>query len=521
MKSKTKAKPNHILHTLLFTLYLITNFTITESSVEINNIAQQNTHKNSQQQYLRSAEKNFKNNQNNENHKNQNHFHKTEKQQIKQNHKLLATGSYTQNHFTKQTQQLISLPISSQKQLISKKPIRFKQSFYTWLKIGEQELSFVVDTGSANLIVPSLDSGNENYAKCTRNIHDGVKSPLQDLQPKCSDFRFYSTNKSEKGDYIKSNGQIYDKEKDKEISVAHVQFSTAFIKSNLARDDVCIIDNVCRSMDFLTMKEIKNFDWMSKQFDGVLGLGLVAQSINTNYSFVNNFKIPVFSLFLNHEDDSELVLGGYRKELVKNDLEFVDMVRLEMGHYQAKILSVFVGEVRLPICNTFFEEEMLGENDVNDRNLLEDTPENQRNLNEDNNDECYAFFDSGATTLAGSNQVSQILKNVIDQNLVGVNDNDFCEVVDKDNFSQDLQITFILEHNVKIKFTPKQYTRSLYNSKTKTNQCTSRILPLGKSLPKEYKNVFVLGAPLFENYLVAFDLEGGKIGVGEHVYSEL
>ena len=65
MKSKTKAKPNHILHTLLFTLYLITNFTITESSVEINNIAQQNTHKNSQQQYLRSAEKNFKNNQNN------------------------------------------------------------------------------------------------------------------------------------------------------------------------------------------------------------------------------------------------------------------------------------------------------------------------------------------------------------------------------------------------------------------------------------------------------------------------
>ena len=136
---------------------------------------------------------------------------------------------------------------------------------------------------------------------------------------------------------------------------------------------------------------------------------------------------------------------------------------------------------------------------------------------------CYAIIDSGATSLAGSSVVVNALQNVVQSRLERYHVDSSCG--DVDDHKEDLRLTFDFGNGAQVELAPRQFTRSVkiprprMTSRHDTQHCVPRIVSLN-NLPHEYGNVFVLGAPIFQNYMVAFNVLHGKVGFGRHIFAD-
>jgi hypothetical protein len=219
--------------------------------------------------------------------------------------------------------------------------------YYGRISVGSppQQFDVVFDTGSGNIVLPTV--------KCSDEA--------------CSRHRRFRSNHSKTAIQL-----AYDDgtplplgERDRETTT--ITYGTGKLTGEYIHDTVCV-DSVdtpkfCSSVSFLGVFQESKFPFIGLPFDGIFGLGLNGLSAGSNFNFVsrmvNNSSItnPIFAVFLrdlrSHED-SEITFGGYQADkLVGGRLTWLPMPKdeaEEKGYWLVTMRDVYVRGESLGLC---------------------------------------------------------------------------------------------------------------------------------------------------------------------------
>ena len=185
--------------------------------------------------------------------------------------------------------------------------------YYIEAELGTpgQEFNLMVDTGSANLWVPSV---NCYSMPCwTHNTYDSSQSST------------YHAN----GTFIE------------------IDYETGYCSGVLSEDVMRIAGNVVANVTFAEMDELSP-QFTNEAFDGIMGLGPQALAID-NVPIVLGQMVsqgvisdPSFSIYLNDgEDAGQLILGGVNPSLYTGPLQYHKTVK--NPYWSLTLTSVSVG----------------------------------------------------------------------------------------------------------------------------------------------------------------------------------
>jgi hypothetical protein len=247
-------------------------------------------------------------------------------------------------------------------------------AYYATLNIGSSldEFTFLVDTGSANVIMP-----NEFCKSQSCQMHNR-----------------YSKSNSRSSEARNLRGmKVGPNDKPHEITIG---FGTGEITGVFMEDIVCADKNTllnvssdlsvlppgCSRMTFIAANEMSDFPFSKFPFDGVLGLGLTSLSVESEFNFIRTLcqrsNMPhMFGLFLARGtgESSELSVGGFELSHLEggreSDLTWVPVSQPELGHWMVKLRSLRVDGAEIDFCK----------------------------------DDCYAVLDSGTALNAVPNDV--------------------------------------------------------------------------------------------------------------------
>jgi hypothetical protein len=270
--------------------------------------------------------------------------------------------------------------------------VSFKTSYSGLVKMGtpSQEYRVVFDTGSGHLILPDV--------RCqTDACLNGKKA--------------YDMNTSSTGVPINSRGLVVPAGR-KRPSV-NIGFGTGGVNAQFVRDVVCIapdltptdaatdvqvesppvpepesgeqdmdamteeftvkqsqgmeiVDNSvegegCVTMRVLVAMEMSTNPFYYFNFDGILGLGMKNLAVQDDFSYFDvlsrsaHITTPHFGVFLtegeSENEQAEIAFGGINKDRVLEDVKWNNVVNVDIGYWQVRIVAVRVGGVKLDVCN--------------------------------------------------------------------------------------------------------------------------------------------------------------------------
>uniref|UniRef100_A0A0G4HQ50 Peptidase A1 domain-containing protein n=1 Tax=Chromera velia CCMP2878 TaxID=1169474 RepID=A0A0G4HQ50_9ALVE len=199
-----------------------------------------------------------------------------------------------------------------------------------------KEFTVVFDTGSGNLLIPSID--------CTSDA--------------CSERPLYDPGNSSTSRQIAFADKPLEKVGDSgERDVITITFGTGEISGVVVRDTVCVGDGaVCADADFLATTEESDFPFASVPFDGVLGLALDGMSEGVQFNIFNRLSAGghmehnVFSVFLGdgEGEESEITFGNWRKERMDSDLVWIPVSK--EGYWQVTMQDISIGNEPQGLC---------------------------------------------------------------------------------------------------------------------------------------------------------------------------
>jgi len=232
-----------------------------------------------------------------------------------------------------------------------------RSAYYGTLEVGQPAVSMTVvfDTGSGNLVLPSMYCRSETCKQHTR----------------------YRRSASTTAVDIFEDGSVWSSGPRESVTVS---FGTGEITGVFVEDVVCISDisNLsswlletdwglppgCTTLRFLAATDLSEDPFKGFHFDGILGLGLSGLSQTPRFNFMEvlaqtmgNFNpsrhTQKFAVFLaNHEnEESDIALGGWSKKHLQEDLSWSPVLDPEMGHWIIPIRGIRVGSDRLNICD--------------------------------------------------------------------------------------------------------------------------------------------------------------------------
>jgi len=230
------------------------------------------------------------------------------------------------------------------------KTVSHKTAYFGNVSLGypPQEFSMVMDTGSGHVLVP----------------FEGCKSVP------CAKRRRYSSQISQTGLNIDHDGTPVEEEERDQATIA---FGTGEVFGQFVSDLVCVsaesrtrsqskkdVPLGCARVRVVTALEMSEEPFNSFQFDGVLGLGLQPLALTPEFSFFNAISTargisqPYFSMYLGRRDDegAEIIFGDYKHERLSGGVRWAPVQKPELGYWQVKIESVFIGKERLRICDS-------------------------------------------------------------------------------------------------------------------------------------------------------------------------
>lgn len=172
-----------------------------------------------------------------------------------------------------------------------------KTAYWGTMTIGTppQDFKVIFDTGSGNLIVPSLDC---NDAGC---------KPHHKYDHKSSSTSMMVTNEKNEGS-------------------SEITFGTGQISGDFFKDHMCIGESLCIDGSFIAADRESTEPFQEIPFDGIMGLGFKDLSMGDGFNIVDdlnkNGNMPggQFSFYLTDGGDSEVTFGGYRSEYMNSDI---------------------------------------------------------------------------------------------------------------------------------------------------------------------------------------------------------
>jgi len=245
----------------------------------------------------------------------------------------------------------------------------------------------------------------------------------------------------------------------------------------------------CAKARVVLAREMTDEPFRKFKFDGVLGLGMEALSLNPAFNFFGQMSRgmrvpPVFGVYLAQSDDvhSEISFGGHNAARTAGPLQWVPVASPEHGYWQVKIKRAFVGSQPVPLC------EEGG---------------------------CRAILDSGTSLVGVPKQSIQKFHWLLARK-VPPSAGDVEQEVDCRR-APGLSMRFELERDgIEVQLEAEDYSRPApmtVPSKTggaATSVCRASLLPVEMAAlgPK----IFIWGEPMLRRYYTAYDAGGQNIG---------
>lgn len=175
-----------------------------------------------------------------------------------------------------------------------------KTAYWGSISLGKPAQSFnvIFDTGSGNLVLPAWECQTEG----------------------CNPHRKYSALKSSTAAAIKSATSK---------NSTKITYGTGQIEGNFYSDELCLSESLCATVHFIAAVDETSDPFKNQPYDGILGLGLNALSMDKGFNIVNDLfaagKLPLnlFSVALSDSGNSEITFGGYRPELLASEITWL------------------------------------------------------------------------------------------------------------------------------------------------------------------------------------------------------
>lgn len=274
----------------------------------------------------------------------------------------------------------------------------YASEYFGELAIGnpKQPLRMVFDTGSGNLIVPSVEC----------------------VAPACKSHTRFDAGASETSSVVASADEdIIVTSPTRPRDSVTVTFGTGEVSGVFVRDEVCM-GPLCSKMNFITATNESDDPFKDVPFDGIVGLGLPQLAEAQEFSLMDVMvkkrllKQNVFSVFFakSDDEDSEVLFGDIREERMATPLEWAPVTN--PGYWQVALKDLAFGDTPLGLCGT---------------------------------SGCHAAVDTGTALLAGP---GRLIRKLVEQLRVAA---------DCSNFDSLPDLSFLFSAGVTLHLSPSDY----------------------------------------------------------------
>jgi len=206
--------------------------------------------------------------------------------------------------------------------------------YYGNIAIGSppQIFQVVFDTGSGNLLIPSIE--------CTDEA--------------CVSHNRYASSKSSTATEMAFADGNTPADENSERDVVTITFGTGQISGMFVQDNVCL-GSICTKAMLVTATNESDEPFSLVPFDGVLGLSLPQMSEGANFNVLDCFVKEkaldknLFSVYLG-DDNAEITFGDYKKEYMAEELFWVPVSR--PGYWQVEINDISIGGKGMNLCSS-------------------------------------------------------------------------------------------------------------------------------------------------------------------------
>lgn len=371
----------------------------------------------------------------------------------------------------------VTVPLKKQYVPVSRNGsvVAYKTAYFGDVFVGSPQQAFTVvfDTGSGHLILPSLGCDTETCVKHRRFDRLASKTS-QDIE--------------HDGTPIPATATTRD-----QVSIS---FGTGQVVGEFIEDQTCIgadtATPLCSSLRVVLANQMSPEPFGLFDFDGVLGLGLDALTLNQQFSFFGRMATEnptlqkLFSVFLSRDEESGLssiTFGGHDADRRTSEIQYAPVARDHLGYWQVQIKSVRIGE-----------------------NVLEDCQDG----------ECHAVLDTGTSLLGVPRQSSRTmhhwLARPVPEELLSTDGS--AGAVDCRGVPG-ADLVFELADGLIVTLAPEDYRRpapvNVTVSNTSKPYCRSLLLPLDMKAPLGPK-IFIWGEPMLRKYYTIYDWGQKRIG---------
>eukprot|EP00929_Paragymnodinium_shiwhaense_P119235 TRINITY_DN91119_c0_g1_i1.p1 TRINITY_DN91119_c0_g1~~TRINITY_DN91119_c0_g1_i1.p1 ORF type:complete len:623 (-),score=96.37 TRINITY_DN91119_c0_g1_i1:83-1951(-) len=377
--------------------------------------------------------------------------------------------------------------------------LQYRSAYYGTLRLGSsaEDYTFVFDTGSGHLIVPSGYCHSEtckSHKRYKRSQSSTAVDILYDGTP---------VKKNEARDQMTvsfGTGEVTGVFVDEVVCLNDVA-SQASLLSLQQNTEGAELPPGCARMRIVTATEMSADPFKDFEFDGVLGLGLDGLSQTSEFNFINIFASDaishggdnkMFAIFLGQDshEKSELALGGYDEDHLDGDVHWNPVLDPELGHWTVRIKSVRMGDTRVQYCD----------------------------------EGCKAVMDTGTSLIAvPSDSFSQFYKLLWHR-----------APLDGECRGPGPELTFELERG-SITIGPEDYARAETCKRpakatgfqasgtygpTRHDMCCRPLL-MSMDMPEPIgPKLFIFGEPILRKYYTVYDAERKRVGVGKAAHQE-
>jgi hypothetical protein len=322
-----------------------------------------------------------------------------------------------------------------------------------------QEFSVVFDTGSGNLMLPAKNC--QSVSCMSHRAYDSAASASAKDIP-----------------FLDQADSVLPPDGSRETIRLSVGSGT--FAGNVVRDKVCLgaEENLCANTVLLSAVQMSDEPFSLLPYDGILGMGLPASSVEKSFNFLGNLaelgsmRNNRFAVWLAKEgdtDDSEVTFGGISEDRVGAEIAWLKVMGIGGdgsgggGLWQVPLGDVVVGGLRLNLCGDPIHAP-----------------------------KCKAAFDTGTGVIAGP---TEIITPLVTSAAVQE---------DCTNYRSLPVVGFMFGKDV-MNLEPEDYVRKV------ENRCFHQFMEL--DIPPPRGPVLLLGGPFLRRYYTIYDRESLRVGV--------
>jgi len=206
--------------------------------------------------------------------------------------------------------------------------------YYGMVNLGEPAQSFLVvfDTGSGNLIIPSVDCDDESCKQHKR-------------------YNATNSSSSHQVGFAETDGPVG---KDGDRDIVTITFGTGEMSGMFVRDRICIGD-ICSTANFVAATEMSDEPFSFVPFDGILGLALAGMSEAPKFNLIDAMisqkvlRHNLFAVYFGADNEaSEITFGSYKQELMSTPLFWAPVS--VPGYWQVEMQDIALGNQQQKLC---------------------------------------------------------------------------------------------------------------------------------------------------------------------------